>query len=66
MDVSPATSIAIIVNYIGKYYSKEEKKSASYKELLKTVTLYANELHAFSFIVAKFINKLIGKRDWSA
>ena len=63
MDTSPATSIAIIINYIGKYYSKEEKKSASYKELLKIVTPYANKLYAFSSIVAKFINKLISKRD---
>ena len=64
MDTSPATSIAIIVNYISKYYSKEEKKSASYKELLRIVTPYANKLYAFSSIIAKFINKLISKRDW--
>jgi hypothetical protein len=55
--------MAIIVNYISKYCSKEEKKSASYKELLKIVTPHANKLHAFSSIVAKFINKLISKRD---
>ena len=55
--------MAIIINYINKYYSKKEKKSASYKELLKTVTLYINKLHAFSSIVTKFINKLISKRD---
>jgi hypothetical protein len=59
-----ATSIAVIVNYINKYCSKEEKKSASYKELFKMVTLYINKLHAFSFIITKFINKLISKQDW--
>ena len=59
-----AISVAIIVNYISKYYNKEEKKSASYKKLLKMVTLYTNKLYAFSFIVAKFINKLISKQDW--
>jgi len=64
LDASPATSVAIIVNYISKYYSKEEKKSASYKELLKTVTPHANKLYTFSSIVAKFINKLISERDW--
>ena len=63
MDALPATSVAIIINYIGKYYSKEEKNSVSYKELLKIVTPYANKLYAFSFIVAKFINKLISKQD---
>jgi len=65
-DTSPATSVSAIVNYIGKYCSKEEKKSTSYKELLQTVQPYANELHAFSSIVAKFMNKLIAERDWSA
>jgi Na+/proline symporter len=30
IDMSPAISILVIVNYIGKYYSKEEKKSTSY------------------------------------
>ena len=61
LDISLATSIAIIVNYIGKYCSKEEKKSASYKELLNIVTPYINKLYAFSSIIAKFINKLISK-----
>ena len=64
LDILLAISVAVIINYIGKYCSKEEKKLAFYKELLKIVTLYANELHAFSFIVAKFINKLISERDW--
>ena len=63
LDTSPAINIAIIINYIGKYCSKEEKKLASYKELLKTVTPYTNKLHAFSSIIAKFINKLISKRN---
>ena len=63
IDALLATSVAIIVNYIGKYYYKEEKKSASYKELLKIVTPYANKLYTFSSIVAKFINKLISKWD---
>ena len=66
LDASPATSVAIIINYIGKYCSKEKKKSASYKEFLKIITPHANKLHAFSSIIAKFINKLISKRDWLA
>ena len=56
-----AINIAIIVNYINKYYSKEEKKLVSYKELFKTVTLHINKLYTFSFIITKFINKLISK-----
>ena len=63
LDASPATSVAVIINYIGKYCSKEEKKSASYKELLKIVTPYVNKLYTFSSIAAKFINKLIGEQD---
>ena len=30
IDMLPAISILVIVNYIGKYYSKEEKKLTSY------------------------------------
>jgi len=30
INTSPAKSILVIVNYIGKYYSKEEKKLTSY------------------------------------
>ena len=63
LNTLPATSMAIIVNYISKYCSKEEKKLASYKELFKTVTPHANKLHTFNSIVTKFINKLIGKQD---
>ena len=61
LNTSPATSVAVIVNYVGKYCSKEEKKSTFYKKKFKTVTLYISKLHAFNFIVAKFMNKLIGK-----
>ena len=61
LDTLLATSVAVIVNYINKYCSKEEKKSASYKELLKIATLYINKLYTFSSITAKFINKLISK-----
>ena len=53
----------VIVNYIGKYYSKEEKKLTSYQKLLQLVQLYTNSLHAFGLVVAKFINKLIAKRN---
>ena len=63
LNTSPATSAAVIINYISKYCSKEEKKSASYKKLFKTVTPHANKLYAFSFIIAKFINKLISKQN---
>ena len=55
LNTLPATSMAIIINYISKYCSKKEKK------LFKTVTPYINKLYTFSFIIAKFINKLISK-----
>ena len=58
-----AISILVIVNYIGKYCSKEEKKSTSYQELLQSVQPHANSLYAFSLVVARFINKLITERD---
>ena len=61
LDTLLATNIAVIINYISKYCSKEEKKLIFYKELLKIVIPHANKLYAFSSIAAKFINKLIGK-----
>jgi ATP-dependent DNA helicase PIF1 len=66
IDTSPATSISVVVNYMGKYCGKEEKKSTSYQELLQSVQPYANSLHAFGSVVAKFMNKLIAERDWLA
>ena len=63
LDTLPAISIAVIINYISKYYSKKEKKLTSYQKLLKTVTPHANKLYTFNSIVAKFINKLIGKQN---
>jgi ATP-dependent DNA helicase PIF1 len=66
IDTSPATSISVIVNYMRKYCSKEEKKLTSYQELLQSVQPYANSLHAFGSVVAKFMNKLIAEHDWLA
>src|SRR6266571_1067279 len=64
INISPTISISVIVNYIGKYCSKEEKKSTSYQELLQLIQPHTNSLHAFSLVIAKFINKLIAKCDW--
>jgi len=64
INTLPVTSISVIVNYINKYCSKEEKKSISYQKLLQSVQLHANSLYAFSSVVAKFINKLIAKHNW--
>ena len=61
LDALLAISIAVIINYIGKYYNKKKKKLVSYKELFKTVTPYINKLYTFSSITTKFINKLISK-----
>ena len=66
INTSPAISISVIVNYIGKYCSKEEKKLTSYQELLQSVQPHANSLHAFSSVVVRFINKLIAEHDWLA
>jgi ATP-dependent DNA helicase PIF1 len=64
IDTSPATSISVIVNYMREYCSKEEKKLTAYQELLQSVQPYANSLHAFGSVVAKFMNKLIVEHDW--
>jgi hypothetical protein len=36
-DVSPVTSVESVLLYIGKYATKEEKKSSSYTDILKTI-----------------------------
>ena len=51
------------MNYINKYCSKEEKKSAIYKKLLQNVQSYTNKYYFFSSIIAKFMNKFINKQD---
>ena len=63
INASPAISILVIVNYIGKYCSKEEKKLTFYQELPQLVQPHANSLYSFSLVVARFINKLITKRN---
>jgi hypothetical protein len=64
INILLATSISVIVNYIGKYCSKEEKKSISYSELLQSIQPHANSFYAFSSVIAQFINKLIARHDW--
>ena len=57
--MSSSTSIHAIVNYIGKYCSKAERKSVPYKELLGAVIPLANGPYALTSIVNKFLNKLV-------
>ena len=42
-DIQPPTSLAAILTYIGKYVSKPEKSSTSYKELQAQILPYIND-----------------------
>jgi ATP-dependent DNA helicase PIF1 len=65
-DIQPSTSERALLNYLSKYVSKPEKSSLSYTELQAQVLPYANTRAPLLSFVSKFINKIIGERDWSA
>ncbi|KAH8758769.1 hypothetical protein F5882DRAFT_263196, partial [Hyaloscypha sp. PMI_1271] len=55
-----------VLNYIAKYCTKEEKKTATYADLVKEVLPHLNCAKPLLSLVSKTINKLIRERDWSA
>ena len=48
---------------MGKYAIKEEKKTATYKDLMKEILPYVNSNKLLLSLVLKVINKLLGERD---
>ncbi|KAF5711868.1 ATP-dependent DNA helicase PIF1 [Fusarium mundagurra] len=66
IDTSPCTSQAAVINYVVKYVGKAEKKSESYKGIAKSVLPRVNSARGVVGFVAKFMNRLIAERDWSA
>lgn len=65
-DVTPCTNTQAILNYIGKYASKEEKKTTTYTELVASILPHINANSPMLSLVSKMMNKLVGERDWSA
>ena len=66
--IQHATSLYVVLSYVGKYVSKPEKSSTSYTELQAQVLPCINDrapLHCLQLFVSRMLNKLIGERDWS-
>ena len=64
-DITLYTILQVVLNYIVKYYIKEEKKTTTYIDLVKKVLPYLNLNRLIVSLVAKTINKLVSKRDQS-
>ena len=65
-DESPCTSKDAVINYIGKYASKSEKKTAAYVDLMKQVLPRVTSNRPVVSAAAKLMNKVIAERDWSS
>jgi hypothetical protein len=65
-DIQPCTCKEAVVFYLGKYATKPEKQSESFKDLFKALAPCINEHRPVYSLVSKPMNKLVGERDWSA
>ena len=65
-DLTPPTTEHALVDYIAKYYTKAEKKSISYSELVREILPRINSRAPLLSLTSKLINKLLTERDWSA
>jgi ATP-dependent DNA helicase PIF1 len=65
-DFAPCTGSQAVINYLGKYCTKEEKKTTTYMELVKQLLPFINSDKPLLSLVSKTMNKLVGERDWSS
>ena len=65
-DITCCTGSKAVLNYLGKYVTKPEKKTASYQELVCEILPTVNSRHPLGSVIRKLLNKLVGERDWSA
>ena len=65
-DVNPCTGARAMIEYISKYVTKHEEKTATYADVMRKVLQTANPSNALLSAVRKLMNQLIGERDWSA
>jgi hypothetical protein len=65
-DITCCTGSKAVLNYLGKYVTKSEKKTASYQELVSEILPTVNSRHPLGSVIRKLLNKLVGERDWSA
>lgn len=65
-DISPCTSAAAVVNYIVKYVGKAVKKTETFQQVAAQAMARVNSNRGLTGFVAKFMNRLIAERDWTA
>jgi Helitron helicase-like domain at N-terminus/PIF1-like helicase len=65
-DIQPATTLHGLLEYLGKYASKPEKSSASYKQMAKEMMRHVSSHHPALSFISKLMNRLVSERDYSA
>jgi len=65
-DITCCTGSKAVLNYLGKYVTKPEKKTASYQDLVREILQTVDSRHPLGSVIRKLLNRLIGERDWSA
>ena len=65
-NVQPCTSLDGVVAYTGKYASKWETTSGSYKDLADKLMGSLNPDKPMHSFMQKLMNKLVGERNWSS
>src|SRR5882762_387438 len=65
-DITPGTGNRAVLDYLGKYVTKAEKQTESYREIMARTLPSVNSRHPVLSAVTKLMNQLVGERDWSA
>ena len=66
-DITPLTTVKAVMEYILKYCSKAETQTLSYTDMMKAVLPKVDSVEKpFLSFVARFLNSIVGERDWSA
>jgi ATP-dependent DNA helicase PIF1 len=65
-DIAPCTGAAAMINYIGKYVSKAEDQSSTYREMATKLLPSVSRDNPLKSFVTKVMNRFIGERDISA
>ncbi|KAG6054203.1 hypothetical protein E4U17_004003 [Claviceps sp. LM77 group G4] len=66
MDITPCTSVRVVLDYIAKYCTKAEVSTASYTDIVKSVLPHVSDSRPVVSLVAKSLNKLLVERDWGS
>lgn len=65
-DVSPPTTLGVVLAYVAKYVSKPEIRSVSFKELQTQILPHVKDRSSILSYASKLLNRLVAERDYSA